>query len=161
MHPIFKRIISSFVLAILFIAPLLAVDGDKTDHSIWTTDFDNAIEIAGQENKLVFVYFSGSDWCRPCMTLKSTILETEQFQSFATDKFVLVKIDFPVKKENLLPPDLKKQNEALAEKYNNNGAFPLILLMNPDGSVVGEISGFNGESVDNYIANLTSMLPNQ
>ncbi len=153
-----SRVVSVLVLACLLVPlSISALAEEPTSGHPWLTDFDQALKQAGEQNKLVIVYFSGSDWCRPCMKLKSTILETEQFESYAVDKYVLVQLDFPVKKENQLAPELKRQNEALAEKYNHTGAFPLLVVLKPDGSVVGELSGYNRESVDEYISNLTTL----
>ncbi len=153
--------ISSYVIIVLLILlPSLVSASDAENENGWITSFDDATETAILQDKLIFTYFSGSDWCRPCITLKSTILETDQFKTFAESKFVMLQLDFPVKKENLLPEEIKKHNEDLAEKYNNTGAFPLVVLIKSDGSVVGEISGYSHETLDSYIKKINLILHN-
>ena len=39
----------------------------------WLTDFENAKELAKEENKKIILVFSGSDWCAPCIKLENEI----------------------------------------------------------------------------------------
>jgi thioredoxin-related protein len=109
---------------------------------IWQLDFDKAKTQANTEKKQILLYFGGSDWCVPCIKLKKEILETAQFQEFAQKNLVMVLADFPRKKKNM--PDAKQvaKNEALAEKYNPNGSFPLMLLIDAQGKVVKTWDGY-------------------
>jgi thioredoxin-related protein len=108
----------------------------------WTTDFAKAKSEASAKNKYILLNFSGSDWCGPCMKLKKEVLDSEDFLKFADTKLVLVRADFPRSKKNRLSPELKKQNEALAEKYNNEGKFPLTVLVDANGDVVKTWDGY-------------------
>ena len=117
----------------------------------WTTDFTNAKTEASAKSKYILLNFSGSDWCGPCMKLKKEVLDSEEFLKFAEDKLVLVRADFPRKKKNQLSPEQTKQNEALAEKYNNEGKFPLTILVNADGKV---LKSWDGYALSMSIANL-------
>ena len=109
----------------------------------WTTDFTKAKTEASAKSKYILLNFSGSDWCGPCMKLKKEVLDSEEFLKFADDKLVLVRADFPRKKKNQLSSEQTKQNEALAEKYNNEGKFPLTVLVNADGKVVKTWDGYS------------------
>lgn len=109
----------------------------------WTTDFSKAKTEATEKSKYILLNFSGSDWCGPCMKLKKEVLDSEEFLKFAEDKLVLVRADFPRNKKNKLSPEQTKQNEALAEKYNNEGKFPLTVLINADGKVVKTWDGYS------------------
>ncbi len=109
----------------------------------WTTDFSKAKTEASVKNKYILLNFSGSDWCGPCMKLKKDVLDSEEFLKYAEDKLVLVRADFPRNKKNKLSPEQTKQNEALAEKYNNEGKFPLTILINADGKVVKTWDGYS------------------
>lgn len=40
----------------------------------WLTDFNKAKIIAKEDNKLILLNFSGSDWCGPCIKLKKRLL---------------------------------------------------------------------------------------
>ena len=55
---------------------------------------------------------------------------------------VLVKADFPRLKKNQLSKEQQKLNDQLAEKYNQEGIFPLTLLLSPDGKVLKKWEGF-------------------
>ena len=86
------------------------------------------------------------------MKLKKEVLDSEEFLKFAEDKLVLVRADFPRNKKNRLSPEQTKQNEALAEKYNNEGKFPLTVLIDATGKVVKTWDGYSPSSMS--IANL-------
>ncbi len=75
--------------------------------------------------------FSGSDWCLPCIRLEREIFSTPEFMHFAEGRFNIVKVDFPQKK--ILSDSLVQRNEALAEKYNPQGAFPYLVLIGAEG----------------------------
>lgn len=118
----------------------------------WTTDFSKAKTEASAKSKYILLNFSGSDWCGPCMKLKKEILDSEEFLKFAEDKLVLVRADFPRNKKNRLSPEQTQQNEALAEKYNHEGKFPLTVLINADGKVVKIWDGYSPSAMS--IANM-------
>lgn len=116
----------------------------------WKTSFTEAKAQAAAENKNILLVFSGSDWCAPCIKLDKTIWQSEEFKSESAQKWVIYKADFPKKKANLLPLELTESNKKLAEQYNKAGNFPLVLLLNPAGSVLG-ISGYKNVSPQEYI----------
>jgi len=108
----------------------------------WQHDIEAAKTEAQASNKAIFLYFSGSDWCAPCIKLKRDILETEGFKAFSDDNLVMLKADFPRKKANQLDKEQQTKNDALAEKYNSTGIFPLSVLINAKGEVLGTWEGF-------------------
>lgn len=116
----------------------------------WKNSFTEAKAQAAAENKNILLVFSGSDWCAPCIKLDKTIWQSEVFKSESAQKWVIYKADFPKKKANLLPLELTESNKKLAEQYNKAGNFPLVLLLNPAGSVLG-ISGYKNVSPQEYI----------
>lgn len=102
----------------------------------WEPSFENAKKIAKEKHELILLNFSGSDWCGPCIVTRRDYLESDVFTKMANDNLVLVNADFPRKKKNIGTPEMVKRNEALAEQYNKQGAFPLTLLLNADGKVL-------------------------
>jgi thioredoxin-related protein len=108
----------------------------------WGLDMEQAKTEAKAEHKLILLYFSGSDWCGPCIKLKKDIYESEEFGAFANEHLVLVKADFPRQKKNQLDKKQTQHNEILAEKYNNKGKFPFSVLINADGKVLKEWDGY-------------------
>jgi thioredoxin-related protein len=116
----------------------------------WKTSFTEAKAQAVAENKNILLVFSGSDWCAPCIKLDKTIWQSEEFKSESAQKWVIYKADFPKKKANILPAELTENNKKLAEQYNKVGNFPLVLLLNSAGSVLG-ITGYKNVSPQDYI----------
>jgi len=118
----------------------------------WLGNFGIARTAAVKEHKLILINFSGSDWCGPCIRLRKEILESSDFEAYAADKLVLVRADFPRKKQTQLSPEQIKLNEALAEKYNPEGKFPFTLLVDSKGSVLKSWEGFPGVLTTQFIA---------
>jgi thioredoxin-related protein len=116
--------------------------------------FSQSIEKAQKENKKILLYFSGSDWCAPCVKFKKQFIYTDQFKSFAEENLIVYNADFPRLKKNQLPPDTVKENESLADKYNNKGLFPLILLLNNDGTILKKWEHLPTESLDTFISEI-------
>ena len=108
----------------------------KTPDGFWQTDYVQSVAQAKKENKVIMLYFSGSDWCKPCIIWKTEVFDTDTFQQFASNKIVSVKLDFPRLKKNRLPDAQVQQNESLAEKYNSAGVFPLVVFIDNNGSVL-------------------------
>jgi len=118
---------------------------------------EKAIQVAKNENKLIFMNFSGSDWCRSCMILKQSILNTPEFSAFANKELVLLDIDFPRKKKNRLSKEQTKYNEKLAEKYNKKGQFPTIIILDTDLNIVAK-TGYKRLSPSQYIDHIKTLI---
>jgi thioredoxin-related protein len=107
----------------------------------WLTDFELAKKESKASGKPILLYFSGSDWCGICIKLKKTLFEDENFQKYASDNLILMQADFPRMKKNQQEEETKKQNESLAEKYNAEGIFPHLFLINAEGKILKEWQG--------------------
>ena len=59
----------------------------------------------------------------------------------------MLKADFPRKRQNSLSAEQQEKNNALAERYNKNGYFPFVVVMDKDGHVMGE-TGYKKMSQD-------------
>lgn len=116
----------------------------------WQTDLTAAKEMSRAGNKRIILVFQGSDWCAPCIKLDKRIWSSKEFQEYASDHFVMLLADFPRKKQNRLPIEQKNKNEQLAEAYNRNGYFPLVVVLDKDGKVLGQ-TGYKNISVQEYI----------
>ena len=116
----------------------------------WKTNFEEAKIEAAKENKNILLVFSGSDWCAPCIKLENVVWKSDAFQEEVAKSWVVYKADFPKKKANLLSPELSERNKKLAEKYNKNGIFPLVVLLDKTGKIIG-MTGFKNVSAADYI----------
>lgn len=120
----------------------------------WLTDFEQALREAKENNKLVVLNFSGSDWCGPCIQLKREVFDKPAFQEYASTNLVLVRADFPRLKKNQLDPEQQKRNEKLADQYNPKGKFPLVVLLDADGKLIYEWDGFAGGTAEEFVTQL-------
>ena len=105
----------------------------------WQTDVPKALAQAKTDNKLVFMDFTGSDWCIWCKKMDEDTFAKPEFADYAKKKLVLVQLDFPNGKTQ--SDDLKKANKALAEKFKVEG-FPTLLALKPDGTVAWRVDGY-------------------
>ena len=119
----------------------------------WLSNFDETTLLAQKENKNIIMVFSGSDWCAPCIKLEKYIWKSNEFKQYADKNWVLLKLDFPKKKANRLSKEQQNHNDALAEKYNNNGYFPLVLVLDKNGNTLGE-TGYKKITAQEYIDEL-------
>jgi len=106
----------------------------------WTEDFEAAKATAKKEGKKILLAFSGSDWCRWCVKQEEETFSKKEFVELAGKKYVLVMIDLP-SDESKLSELAKKQNRALAEKFDVRG-FPHGIVLDSDGTELGRISGY-------------------
>jgi thioredoxin-related protein len=116
----------------------------------WNTNFEEAKAKAEKENKNILLVFSGSDWCGPCIKLEKVVWKSPEFQVEADKNWVIYRADFPNKRKNQPSPEMVESNNKLAEKYNKNGIFPLVLLLDSKGKVIGK-TGFKNVSAQDYI----------
>lgn len=121
----------------------------------WESNWSDAAALAKQSHQNIVLVFSGSDWCAPCIKLDRNVWQSKEFQEFAKDHWTMLRADFPRKKANQLPEDQRNKNAQLAEKYNKNGYFPLVLVLDANGHILGQ-TGYKNISAKEYIALLKS-----
>jgi len=124
----------------------------------WQTNFEIAKKQAEQENKLILLNFSGSDWCGPCIRMHEEIFESSSFKSFADNNLVLINADFPRLKKNQLPKDQQKNNDKLADKYDPEGIFPCTVLMDAKGTVLKTWQGLPNETAEQFTGLLKDLV---
>ena len=95
--------------------------------STWLNDYKKAQQEAKASNKFLLLDFTGSDWCGWCKRLEQEILSQSQFENYARENLVLLEVDFPRAKPQ--SPELRKQNQELAQQYQVEG-FPTIVVLN-------------------------------
>lgn len=120
----------------------------------WHTDYKAALKLAQETKRPVFVEFIGSDWCGWCKKLEKEVTSQKPFQEYAKNNLVLFVADFPRQKK--LSPEVKKQNEALAEKNEIEG-LPTVLLLNAKGEVLAR-TGYQPGGAEAYVKHLQDLL---
>lgn len=89
----------------------------------WHTNLNEAIEVSKQEQKPLFLFFTGSDWCGWCIRLQKEVFKTPEFISWAKEKVVLVELDFP--RRTTQDEAVKKQNQELQQAFQVRG-YPTV-----------------------------------
>lgn len=100
--------------------------------------------------------FEGSDWCRICIKLEQTILSNDAFINFSKEQQIeLIRLDFP----QGISLDQKTQdfNASMAEKYNFDGSFPTLLLVNETGEEIKKIT-YRNESLSDFLGIMVNTL---
>jgi thiamine biosynthesis lipoprotein len=136
----------STILLIWIVAGALA-------HGQILGDAAAAFKLSEETQRPVLLIFSGSDWCAPCIRFQKKVLSSEQFGEYAEGHLILLKADFPQRKN--LSATLVKQNEQLAEKYNPRGQFPHLVLLRPDQSVITTLN-YNHQQAEVFISQLST-----
>ncbi len=142
-----KKIILALTVMVVGINAIIAQE--------WQTDINVAKEIASKESKPIILVFQGSDWCAPCIKLDREIWSTDTFKKYAKQNYVMLKADFPRRKKNALSETQTKANAQLAEKYNKQGFFPFVVVLDSSGKVLGE-SSYKKTTPENYIKELNA-----
>lgn len=122
----------------------------------WMGNFADAMKQASETHKRILINFSGSDWCGPCIRLRTEILESDAFEKYGTEHLILVRADFPRQKKNRLSAEQNKLNEALAERYNPDGKFPYTVLTDEKGKVLRSWDGFPEISPEAFIQQIAA-----
>lgn len=120
----------------------------------WLTDFDQAKSKAKSDNKLVFIDFTGSDWCGWCIKMNKDVLSKPQFQEYASKNLILLEVDFPRAKEQ--PANLRMQNRKLAGEYGIEG-FPTFIVLDGDGKKLWSYEGYFPGGAAAFVAELEKL----
>lgn len=101
----------------------------------WHTNIDEAIAVSKVQNKPLFLFFTGSDWCGWCIRLQNEVFKTPEFITWAKEKVVLVELDFPRKTPQ--SEELKTQNNQLQQFFAIQG-YPAVRIVKANKLVDGK-----------------------
>jgi len=147
-----KKIIISIAL---ITAILIGCSKSGTSDSLsWEDNFETALQKAKSENKAVLVNFTGSDWCQWCIKLSDEVFSKSEFEDYAEENLILVKIDFPQSIEQ--SAETKSYNTQLAQRFGIQG-YPTILLFNSQGKMVLQ-TGYQPGGPVSYVDHLKNSL---
>lgn len=94
----------------------------------WYTDMTKAVEASRQEQKPLFLFFTGSDWCGWCMRLQSEVFKTPEFTAWAKEHAILVELDYP--RRTPQSDEIKQQNGQLQQMFQVQG-YPTVWFVKP------------------------------
>jgi len=141
------------LLCCLFLCTIFTTQAQE-----WLTDFDEAKKIAIEKDRKIILVFQGSDWNGLCKRLDRQIWSNQEFQDYAKEHYVMLKADFPKRRENELSEVQNKKNKKLLDKYNRDGIFPFVVILSKNGEVLG-ITGYKNVKPYMYIKLLNFFKP--
>lgn len=130
-----KRIVS-IAFGLLLSCGLMAQNREIEFRDV---SFDEAKEMAKEENKLIFLDCFGT-YCPPCRTMEATVFKTDSVADFVNATFVNLKMNMD-----------EEQFKPYKEKYHI-GAVPSYLLLDAQGEEVYKFVG--GMSADKFMEHL-------
>jgi protein disulfide-isomerase len=114
----------------------------------WHTNMAEAIKLSEKQNKPLFMFFTGSDWCGWCIRLQREVLKTPEFAAWAEKNVILVELDFP--RKTAQAAELKSQNMQLAQTFQVRG-YPTVWIANATKNKEGKIN-FSALGNTGYVA---------
>lgn len=144
------KLLAALALSIAFTCSTYSAE------ATWLTDYPAAVKQAVAEKKPLLLDFTGSDWCGWCIKLDKEVFSQKTFVDYAAKNLVLVKLDFPSNKPQ--SEGEKKQNEALAKKYDIQG-FPTIVVLDSNEKKLGQL-GYQRGGPEKWIQSLEKITQN-
>ncbi|MEC4049212.1 thioredoxin family protein [Flavobacterium sp. SUN046] len=115
-------------IAITLFLMIISLTTQAQEGLTWHTDLSKAIEISRQEQKPLFLFFTGSDWCGWCMRLQNEVFKTPEFISWAKEHAVLVELDYP--RRTPQTDAIKAQNSQMQQMFQVQG-YPTVWFVKP------------------------------
>ncbi len=117
----------------------------------WNTDLEIAFDKALQQNRKVLLFFTVPDFCERCELLEKNVLSTQEFLNYAADNYILVRIEFTLSPGFSVSAEANAANLLIVEKYNKDGFFPLVVLLNKHQRVLGKLGVYQNETPEKYL----------
>lgn len=95
---------------------------------VWETDYAKARKRALAENRPLFLYYTGSDWCILCRKLDKTIFSDQAIQKNLQENWVPVKLD-ELRKRRM--PKARERHLDQVKRMYKIQAPPAMLLVDP------------------------------
>jgi thioredoxin-related protein len=106
---------------------------EKNGIQFFEGSFQDALELAKKENKLIF-FDAYASWCGPCNRMKSKVFTQEEVGSYFNSRFINIKIDME-----------KGEGPSLAKKYRVT-AYPTLLFIDHTGKLIHGAVGYHNPS---------------
>lgn len=145
----------SLLFLLLFVSPNVHAADGQNARLMWKTNYDEALREARSTKKPLLILFTGSDWCTWCIKLEKESLNSPEFAEMTADKFVFLKLDFPLNKS--LPPEMTAFNKSIQKRFNVSG-FPTIVLVDPTSERLIGTVGYRPGGGKQYASNLLKMI---
>lgn len=120
----------------------------------WSTNIIDSAEKAVEEEKLLFVYFAGSDWCPHCMRYEKEVLGSPIFRRYLNENFEPILLDSPRYRE--ISEEQIAYTQSKLTEYEIEG-FPTIVIMNTDAEEIARL-GYGGGGANKFIKEIKSLI---
>lgn len=121
----------------------------------WYTNYEDALKQARSASQPMVLFFTGSDWCSWCNKIDEEAFNTKDFADAAGNKFVFVKLDFPLYSPQ--DPQVKAQNKQLQQKFDVR-SFPTVILFDAQQNQQIGTTGYRAGGGKQYASHLSKML---
>ncbi|TXI62177.1 MAG: thioredoxin family protein [Flavobacterium sp.] len=135
------------ILLIAFLT-LTSMSIQAQEELTWHTDMSKATDISIKENKPMFLFFTGSDWCGWCIRLQKEVFKTPEFIKWAKENVVLVELDFP--RKNNQTDAVKMQNAQLQQQLQVRG-YPTVWFVSATKTAEAKVN-LNALGSSGYVA---------
>jgi thioredoxin-related protein len=135
------------ILVIAFLT-LTSMSIQAQEELTWHTDMSKATDISIKENKPLFLFFTGSDWCGWCIRLQKEVFKTPEFIKWAKENVVLVELDFP--RKNNQTDAVKTQNAQLQQQLQVGG-YPTVWFVSATKTAEAKVN-LNALGSSGYVA---------
>lgn len=123
----------------------------QTSAQQWQTDLSKGLREAAAQNKKVLLFFSVPEQCDSCLMLEKKVFQSPEFLAYAQENYVLVKIDFASQAENI-SPEQQQKNLLVVEKYNKDGFFPHVVVLNKEAKIAGTTGTYHNETPEQFLS---------
>ena len=135
------------LIALLIVGCEKQVSEDDKNGIKWVDNFDLALALASNSNKLIMIDFM-AEWCPPCKEMdKVTFSNTNIIKK--SNEFISVRIDVDKQK------NIAEEYNGNARKYGGIG-IPNILFLDKEKNIIRQIVGFH--NVDQLMGIMDSVL---
>ena len=96
----------------------------------WLTDFTEAMDLAKESGRPLYMLFTGSDWCPWCIRLKEELYDHREFVDFANSELVLLKFDST--RNPPLSSERRQEIDRYSRQFNISG-LPTVVILSSEG----------------------------
>lgn len=120
----------------------------------WNSNLEDAFDIAKSSDRPVLIFFSVSESCDSCRKLDRVVFQSPDFSEFASKELVLVKMDFAKPVDSFT----NTENLLIVEKYNKDGFFPWVVLVDKYRKVIGKAALYENQSPVEYLNEIKKII---
>lgn len=124
----------------------LSLYGQEKKQIKWHINYSEVTELAKKENKLVLLFFHGSNWCPPCIKMQNEVFAADTFVNKVNEKILFLDIDFRTKPKlsdaQLAHNKEVKKRFELPEDFGQG--YPQVIIINGKGTVQYQEKGYDG-----------------